>query len=103
MWPFGEHTVFLGVYWSMKENEGDTVAFVWDTETLLTEQNISNLKLNKLSPFSPTPTATKKGKLNFIAVPKSYLLECGFSWGNTCCQKYVATLTLRREIIFTYQ
>jgi hypothetical protein len=37
IWPSVDHTVFLGVHWGMKENTGATVAFDWDTETLLTE------------------------------------------------------------------
>jgi len=37
IWPSRGHTVFLGVHWSMKENSVFTVAFDWDTETLLTE------------------------------------------------------------------
>jgi hypothetical protein len=45
----------------VKENEGSTVAFDWDTETLLTELNISSLKLNQVLHSLVHPPRHSKG------------------------------------------
>jgi hypothetical protein len=63
IWPSGEHNVFLRVYWSMKGNAGATVAFDWDTETLLTVIKNFKFKIESSAPFSPTSPAVQKGML----------------------------------------
>jgi hypothetical protein len=66
IWPSGEHNVFLGLYWSMKGNEGATVVFEWDTEILLTVIKNFKFKIESSAPFSPISPAAQKGKFYFI-------------------------------------
>jgi hypothetical protein len=59
-------------------------------------------KIESSASFSPTSPAAQNGKFYFIPFSKLYLLECGISWGDICCQKYVIALMLWREMMFAY-
>jgi hypothetical protein len=59
----------------MKGNEGATVAFEWDTETLTAIKKISNLKLIKC-PFLPyIPRGTEREVVILFVFPKHTFLN----------------------------